>query len=80
MKERNINLISGEIWSELNSRAIAGEGDFYLFRTGELLEETMEVISGVLARHIGSAITQDEGFPVNPLDQHPMLKEDPDEM
>jgi hypothetical protein len=58
MKTRTVRELGGEIWSEL--RGIEGVD-------WEDLNQAVDVIMGVLARHAGTTIMNDSDLPVAPL-------------
>lgn len=60
-KVKTVRELGGEIYSELDQR-IADEKVSWQTKT-----EIVDLIMGVLARHAGSRIENDEGLPVAPL-------------
>jgi hypothetical protein len=61
-KVRTVRELGGEIYSELYQR-VANEKVSWQVKT-----EIVDIIMGVLARHAGSKIENDEGLPVTPLE------------
>lgn len=68
MNEKTVRELGGEIWSEIillqntedTSNKIASI-DF------QATNELCDLVMGVLARHVGTTITNDEDLPVTPL-------------
>jgi hypothetical protein len=61
-KVRTVRELGGEIYSELYQR-VADEKVSW-----QVKAEIVDIIMGVLARHAGSKIENDEGLPVTPLE------------
>ena len=59
----NIRLLSGEIWAFLQEARFKGD----LRIEQEAFTTIMDVSLGIMARHIGEELADDEGFPVTPL-------------
>jgi hypothetical protein len=66
MSERTVRELGGEIWAYLNGRIQAGEEPFTRWDV-ETLHATVDLIMGVLARHVGEVIRNDEDLPVAPI-------------
>ena len=66
--QKNIREIGGEIWSEITHRQNNPDENCLIcdtdFRTTQQL---VELVIGVLARHSGSVIINDDELPVIPL-------------
>ncbi|CAG0931226.1 hypothetical protein PLCT1_01668 [Planctomycetaceae bacterium] len=71
--ECNIRLLAGEIWAEVNMRALSGV-DPPLPNDVTLLHTVLDVAMGVLARHVGETIRNDDGLPVPPLPPSPLSR------
>jgi len=69
----NLRLLGGEIWAEVNMRALSGV-DPPLPNDVTLLNTVIDVAMGVLARHVGETIRNDDGLPVPPLPPSPLSK------
>ena len=59
--KRTVRELGGEIWAEIE--ITFGEAQISWQTKGELTD----LIMGVLARHVGATIENDEGMPVEPL-------------
>ena len=68
--QRTVRELSGEIWAEITMRM--PEEDLH-WQTADKL---VQLIIGVLARHVGKVIVNDEGLEVEPL---PRLYKGPEE-
>ena len=62
-KTRSVRELGGEIWAEMKYRV---DEDTVRF---DVKHQLADLIMGVLARHIGSEIVDDDGLPVEPLDE-----------
>jgi hypothetical protein len=69
----NGRLLAGEIWAEVNMRALSGV-DPPLPNDVTLLNTVIDVATGVLARHIGETIQNDDSLPVVSLPPSPLSK------
>ena len=61
--KRTVRELGGEFWSELAKRLAEEDANF------EVKNQIVEIMMGVLARHEGEVIENDEGLRVPPLDQ-----------
>ena len=61
---RTIRELGGEFWAEITRRIPEEDVDWKT--KGRLVD----ILMGVLARHTGKVIENDEGLPVEPLDHH----------
>lgn len=59
--KRTVRELGGEIWAEMEMAF--GESQISWKTKGELTD----LIMGVLARHVGALIENDEGMPVEPM-------------
>ena len=62
IKKRTVRELGGEFWSELNDRVEESDANF------EVKNQIVDILMGVLARHEGAIIENDEGLRVIPLD------------
>jgi hypothetical protein len=61
MPSRSVRELGGEIWAELSTRIDDRRADW------KTKNEVVDVVMGVLARHAGKVLVNDEGMPVAPL-------------
>lgn len=70
MKQRTVRELSGEIFAELNhdmrERCAAGD-PLYQGLGNAAFGAIIDLITGVLARHVGSVIVNDQDIPAVPL-------------
>jgi hypothetical protein len=64
MEGRTVRELSGEIWAEVTQHYLRENRQLKI----EDLNTITDLILGVLARHVGKSIKNDEDFPVEPLD------------
>jgi hypothetical protein len=68
MQERTVRELAGEIWSEMLQKQLFDIAPFSKFKdNADLLEQSVDLIMGVLARYEGFQIVNDEDLPVEPL-------------
>jgi len=67
MQKRTVRELSGEIWAEIEYRALRGISPYAEFANNDLFNDFIDLISGILARYDGSIIINDEDLPVTPL-------------
>jgi hypothetical protein len=58
---RTVRELGGAIWAELSTRIPNDELDW------RMTERMMDIVLGVLARHLGKVIADDSDLPVRPL-------------
>ena len=59
--DRTVRELAGEVWSELNYRVTEEEVHW------KTVEKVPDIVMGVLARHVGKIIGNDEDTPVERL-------------
>ncbi|MCC7424016.1 MAG: hypothetical protein IT428_27440 [Planctomycetaceae bacterium] len=69
MAERTVRELAGEIWSEVNHEWIDAAANGSPLATLDInaFHRILDILMGVLARHIDARIINDEDFPVVPL-------------
>lgn len=65
MSTISVRTLGGEVWAELTTRMVRKEGFHTL--SVETMNEIIDLLVGVLARHMGKTIQDDLEFPVQPL-------------
>ena len=60
---RSVRELSGEFWAEVVGRILRKELELEV----ETLNEIVDILTGVLARHIGERIVNDDDIPAVPL-------------
>ena len=65
MKTRTVRELGGEIWAEISSRLLEKDETFQ--GLDRVLNPTIDLIMGVLARYEGIVISNDTDIPVTPL-------------
>lgn len=63
MNTKTVRELVGEIWAEINHSHWKNVDDLDV----EQLRKFLDISAGVMARHIGTQLVNDEGFPVIPL-------------
>lgn len=69
MKEKTVRELGGEIWAEITQLQNSTVSNSLSKLDWEASQEICDLVMGVLARHIGSTITNDEDLPVSPLEK-----------
>lgn len=70
MKQRTVRELSGEIWAEIEHDMLekkSAGATLYDGFSNDAFIAVLELITGVLARHVGSVITNDSDIPAVPL-------------
>jgi hypothetical protein len=69
VNKKTVRELGGEVWAEITQRqngvvseSLIGDVDF------RVTQELSDLVMGVLARHAGSTIVNDEDLPVTPLE------------
>jgi hypothetical protein len=66
--DKTVRELGGEIWAEITHRQNDQENDSLIGKTDfRATQELIDLVMGILARHIGCEITDDENLPVEPL-------------
>jgi hypothetical protein len=68
MEQKTVRELCGEIWAEITMIQNSEDTNNPIVNTDfNATNEIIELAMGVLARHIGTVIINDEDFPVEPL-------------
>lgn len=68
MEKISVRLLGGEIWSEMTMLQLDESNRSLIKETDcKVVQEICDLAMGVLARHFGEMIADDEEFPVTPL-------------
>jgi len=74
INKKTVRELGGEVWAEITHRQnrisddnLIGDIDF------RVVQELSDILMGVLARHVGCTIINDEDLPVTPLKDNPTL-------
>jgi hypothetical protein len=65
-QEVTVRELGGEIWAEIAMLRNRGISHFETLES-DILSATIDLIMGVLARHSGSVLVNDQDLPVTPL-------------
>jgi hypothetical protein len=69
MEHKTVREIVGELWAEVGTRQQSDPQSVLATVSVEQAESLYEVVLGVLARHAGKQLLNDEDLPVPPLGQ-----------
>lgn len=66
--KKTVRELGGEIWAEITHRQNDQENDSLIGKIDfRATQELNDLVMGILARHVGCEITNDEDLPVEPL-------------
>ena len=69
MAEKTVRELGGEVWAEITQLQNSPEENAFSDVGFELSQGVCDLVMGVLARHVGTTIVNDDDFPVQPLEK-----------
>jgi len=67
IKKKTVRELGGEVWAEITQRQNGTDDSLISDIDFRVTQELSDLVMGVLARHAGSTIINDEDLPVTPL-------------